>query len=217
MTPWGVGCYEAAGGRLPWEISHEEVQRDIASAARRLAGLGVGAGDRVLVCSLLSEAGQFWPWIVGAYLAGAQVSCADASRGDAARVATFTRHLAYRAVLGVNRALLDGLDDLGRPWQEVFAGAAVVAARPGAFGRLQGAGLAPHRLVVCGPAVGVGEVPGGPALVDGEEWELAADGGRVLVTNRKERMTTFDRAPTAVRGRAVGNWVLPDETEVWDG
>jgi hypothetical protein len=213
MTPWGIGCYEAATGRRPWEISHEEIQRDIAFAGRRLAALGVGAGDRVLVCSMLSEAGQFWPWIVGALLAGAQVSCADATRGDAARLATFTRHLTYRAVLGVNRPLLDGLDDLGRPWPEVFAGVALLGARPGAFGPLRAAGLAPHRFVVCGPVVGVGAEPDAPARVDGEEWELAAAGGHVLVTNRKERMTVFDRAPVAVRGRAAGDWVLPDETE----
>lgn len=213
MTPWGVGCYEAPAGRVPWPVSHEEILRDAAAAARRLAVLGIGGGDRVLVCSMFAEAAQFWPWILGAHLAGAQVSCADASRGDAARVAMFTRHLRFRAVLGVNASVLDGLDDLGRRFDDVFAGVAVVGARPGAWGRLRAAGLAPHRLVVCGPAVAIGEEPAAPARADAEEWELACEAGRVLVTSTRERMTVFDRTPTAVRGEVVGGGVVPSEEE----
>ena len=87
--------------RVPWEISQAEMQRDMGSAAQVLSELGVGAGKRVLFCSMLSEAGQFWPLIVGSMLAGAQLSCADATESDAARVAMFTRLLDYSAVLGV--------------------------------------------------------------------------------------------------------------------
>jgi hypothetical protein len=212
MTPWGVGSYEGPdGARVPWEISHEEIQRDVAAAAARLGSLGIGPGDRVLVCSMLAEAGQFWPLIVGTYLAGAQVSCADANRSDAARVAMFTRHLGFRAVLGVSAATLDGLDALGLAYGEVFGAVPVVGARPGAHGRLRATGLAPHLLVVCGPAVALADGPDAPARVDAAEWELSTVAGRVAVSNRRPRMTTFDRTPTAVCGEVVGDGLLPRE------
>ena len=64
------GRYDGPDGPVSWEIAHDEIQRDLGSAMRRLGELGVGSGDRVLFCSMLSEAGQFWPWILGAMLGG---------------------------------------------------------------------------------------------------------------------------------------------------
>ena len=118
------------------------------SAARTLATLGITGGTRVLFCSMLSEAGQFWPLTVGAMLSGAQLSCADANEGDALRVAMFTRLVEYRAVLGVTGAILDGLDALGHPYAEVFGGVEIVGARPDAYQRLVEAGLHPHHFVL---------------------------------------------------------------------
>ena len=58
----------------------------------------------------------------------------------------------------------------------MFGGVDIVGARPGAYERLEAAGLAPHRFVVCGPAIAIGREPGGPAFVaDGDEWELDVD------------------------------------------
>jgi hypothetical protein len=209
MTPWGVGCYDDGTARVVWEISHEEIRRDIDAAQRALRTLGVGPGEPALFCSMLSEAGQFWPLVVGAMLVGAQLSCADATEADAARVAMFTRQLRYRAVVGVDDAVLDGLDGLGLAYGDVFGRVPVVAARPGAYERLRAAGLAPHRFVLCGPAVAVAAGPDAPAHVDPDEWVLGADGTRIVVTSRRERATTFDRAPTAVEGSLVDGGVVP--------
>jgi hypothetical protein len=206
---WGVGCYESDTGRVAWEISHDEIQREMGAAPGRLARLGVGAGSRVLFCSMLSEAGQFWPLMVGAMLAGAQLSSADANEGDAARVAMFTRRLRYDAVLGVTPALLDGLDGLRVPYRDVFGGVRVVGARPGAYERLAAAGLAPHRFVLAGPAVAIGAEPGGPAHVDEQEWRVDLDGDVVCVTNLRPRATTFARTRTAVRARLAGGGIVP--------
>jgi hypothetical protein len=190
---------------VAWPISHEEIQRDLGSASRRLADLGLGSGRRVLFCSMLSEAGQFWPWILGAMLGGAQLSCADASTGEARRVATFCRLLDYDAVLGVSGPILDGLGELGLDPGEVFAGVPLVAARPDALGRLEGA----VPMALLGPALAIAAEPGEPTRVDGEEWVLDVDGeGRVLVTSRQARATTFVREPTAVRGRITGDGVI---------
>jgi hypothetical protein len=208
---WAIGRYEGPDGPVTWEISHEEIERDLASAPRALAALGVAAGGRVLHCSLLSEAGQFFPLVIGTMLAGAQVSCADATSGDASRVAMFLRLLDYDAVLGVNGATLDGLDELGIAYPDAFARARVVAARPDALTRLAAAGIAAHLFVLCGPAVAIAPAPDAPAVVaDPGEWELGLSRGRVVVTNLRPRATAFAATATAVRGAVVDGGVVPE-------
>jgi hypothetical protein len=69
--------------------------------------------------------------------------------------------------------------------------------------------LAPHRLVLVGPAIAIGREPSAPALVDADEWELDLDGDRVVVTNLRPRATTFNRTRTAVRGRIESGGVVP--------
>ena len=207
---WGIGSYEDGTTRVPWEISHAEIQRDMGSAARTLATLGITAGTRVLFCSMLSEAGQFWPLTVGAMLSGAQLSCADANEGDALRVAMFTRLVEYRAVLGVTGAILDGLDALDHPYADVFGGVEIVGARPDTYQRLVGAGLRPHHFVCCGPAVAVATAPGAPAGFDTSEWQLETDpDDRVRVSNLQPRATAFVRAYTAVYGEVADGGLTP--------
>ncbi len=205
--PWGIGSYvDGSGERVPWRITHEEIGRDIDGATKVLTELGV-AGKRVLWCSMLSQAGQFWPYVCGSYLAGARLSCADATAGEAARVGMFLRLMEYDAVFGVTDAILDGFDALGRRYEDVCAGVRIVGALPGAYERLRDAGLAPTRFVLCGPAVAIGRVPAGPALVTSDEWELAAEDGRICVTARRARGQAFVRTPTGVRGEIVDGGV----------
>lgn len=208
-VPWGVGCYDDGTRRVPWEISHEETQRAMGAAKAELEQRGIGVGSRVLFCSMLSEAGHFWPWMVGAMLAGAQLSCADANAGEAPRVAMFTRLLDYDAVLGVTPALLDGLDELGASYTDVLGRVRIVGARPGAHERLVGAGLAPYHFVLAGPAVAFAREPGGPAYADAAEWRFDVDGGVVCVTSLRPRATTFERTRTAVRGEIVDGGIVP--------
>jgi hypothetical protein len=208
---WAVGCYAGPDGPVTWEISHEEIERDLGSAARALTALGVGAGGRVLHCSLLTEAGQFFPLVIGTMLVGAQVSQADATAGDAARVAMFLRLLDYDAVLGVNAAILEGLDELGVSYPEAFARARIVCARPDALARLARAGIAAHPFVLCGPAVAIAPDPDAPAVVaDPGEWELGLRDGLVTVTNLRPRATQFRATATAVRGTVVNGGVVPE-------
>jgi hypothetical protein len=145
-------------------------------------------------------------------LTGAQLSCADANEGDAVRVEMFTRLVDYTAVLGVNGAILDGLDALGRPYAEVFAGIAVVGARPDAHARLVAAGLAPHHFVVCGPMIAVGPEPAAPARHDADEWRVEIDDGCLAVTNLQPRATSFARTRTAVRGVLAPGGFVPTTT-----
>jgi hypothetical protein len=213
-TLWGVGRYDGPDGPVSFEVGHEEIQRDLASAMSRLGELGLGSGQRVLFCSMLSEAAQFWPWILGAMLNGTQLSCADATEGEARRVATYCRSLPYDAVVGVTGGLLDGLDGLGLGYAEVFGGVPLVAARPDAARRLAASGVAPTAMAVCGPAVAIAAGPGAPARVDEEEWEVVADDdGTLCVTARKDRATPFVQTPTAIRGRISGPGEITFEGE----
>lgn len=200
---WAVAAYDDGERRVPWEVSHAEIERAMGGACSTLAQLGVQSGARVLWCSVLSESAHFWPLTIGTMINGAVFSLADATRADALRVAMFLRKLGLHGVFGVNEEILDGLDDLGHDYAEIFGGVEVIAAYPGAYERLVAAGLTPYRFVLCGPAVAIASEPGGPARVDATEWALASDGDRIVVSNLQPRAQTFDRAPTAVRGRLV--------------
>ncbi|HVJ98710.1 MAG TPA: hypothetical protein VNC41_17910 [Acidimicrobiia bacterium] len=200
---WGIGSYvDAENVRVPWEIGSDEINRDIGVATNVLGELGV-AGNGVLWCSMLSQSGQFWPYICGTVMAGARLSCADATAGEATRVAMFLKLMPYGAVFGVTEEILDGLDEMGRPYGDVFAGVRIVGAGPGAYERLAAAGLTPTRFVACGPALAFGREPGGPAFVADAEWEVDAEAGQICVTARQPRAQTFARTPVGVRGTIV--------------
>lgn len=209
---WGIAQYDDGTRRVPWPVSHAEIERGMGGAIPTLAGVGVDAGSRVLWCTLLSEAAHFWPLFIGTMLGGAQFSLADATAPDALRVGMFLRRLEYRAVMGVNDAVLDGFDELGRSYADVFGGVPVVGARPGAYERLRAVGLTPHWFVLCGPAVAIAVEPGGPARVDPGEWTLHEEYGRILVTSRRPRASVFDRTPTAIRGSLVDDHSFFPET-----
>lgn len=204
---WGVGQWvDRDGLRRSWPVTHTEIQRAMGHAPKVLSELGVGAGGRVLWCSMLSEAAQVWPFVVATMLSGAQLSCADATAAEAPRVAMFTRLIDYRAVMFVSGAILDGLDELGLAYRDVFGAVPVLGARPDAYDRLVVAGLAPQHAALVGPAVAIAREPGGPAYVDGDEWEVDLVDGCVAVTSRRETATRFERTFTNVRAaRASGN------------
>jgi hypothetical protein len=211
---WAVGTYCDGDGRAaPWEISHDEINRDIGVATTLLGELGV-AGRRVLVCSMLSQAGQHWPYVCGTVLAGAKLSCADSTFGEALRVSMFLRLMEYDTVLGVTPALLDGLEASDREPAEVFGGVRIVGAYPGAYERLVAAGLTPWRVALCGPALAIGRVPAGPAHVPAGEWELADLGDRIGITALQPRATSFIRTRIAVRGTIVDGGIVPDPPPV---
>ncbi|MDQ1434410.1 MAG: hypothetical protein QOF59_1226 [Actinomycetota bacterium] len=200
---WAIAAYDDGAGRVPWAVSHSEIERAMGGACSTLAGLGVRGGARALWCPVLSESAHFWPLMIGTMLNGGVFSLADATAADALRVAMFARSLQLQSVFGVNEAILDGLDELGIACADLFAGVEIVGAHPGAYERLVAAGLAPYWFVLCGPAVAIATEPGGPARVDATEWSLASDGDRILVSNLQPRAQEFERAPTRIRGRLV--------------
>jgi hypothetical protein len=211
---WAVGTYADERGDLaPWEISHDEINRDIGVATNVLTELGV-AGRRILWCSMLSQAGQHWPYVCGTVLAGAKLSCADSTYGEALRVSMFLRLMDYDAVLGVTPALLDGLEASGHAPADVFAGVRILGAHPGAYERLTSVGLAPWRVALCGPAIAIGLEAGGPAFVPAAEWELVDLGDHIGITALQPRATSFIRTPIAVRGTIADGGIVPASPEI---
>ena len=198
-TLWGIGRLAGDGGSgPPYRVSTDDVRCDLKAAIAALQSLGVGAGDHVLIVSMLSEAAQVGPFELAAGRIGARYSSADAQQFDAHRTATLVRRVEPRAVLGVDAAVVAGLDELGIDPAELFAAVPVVAARPDAIDRV------PHATwwLPLRPAIAVGCVGGKTvgAHVDATEWRIEDDEqGQVRITNvRADRATPLDRWPTGV-------------------
>jgi len=200
---WGVGSFRVGDEIVAYPVAQEDHHRDIGAAPKALASLGVHERSRVLVLSMLSEAAQYWPLQIGLLMSQAQFSLADASRFDAFRTAMFLRAMHYDVVLGLNTDVLDGLDDLGHDYADVFGAVPVLAARAGAYERLQAAGLAPRRWLHVGPTIAVECDALEGAHIDADEWAVDVDGGEVLLSARQPRAMEIDRLRTGVRGEVI--------------
>jgi hypothetical protein len=200
---WGVGSFAVGDRIVPYPVAKDDHNRDIGTAMKAVASLGIHERSRALVLSMLSEAAQYWPVQIALLVAKAQFSLADASRFDAFRTEMFLRAMHYDVVLGLNTEVLDGLDDLGHSYTDVFGDSPVLAARAGAYERLRDAGLSPRWWLHVGPTVAVECDQRAGAHVDDAEWELEHDGGEILITARNPRAATIDRLATGVRGDLV--------------
>ena len=203
ITPpevWGVGQFTVGDERVNWELSADETMRDGASAAGHLRALGVQPSEGVLFTSMLSEAPHFYPLFMGSLMVGAQLSLADATPFDAYRTAMFLRTVDYRAVLGINTDVLNGLEDMGLELRDCFAKVPVLCARPAAAARLQDGGLVANRFLLLGPALAIEASPGEGLRVDPELWDVGVDDGELVVTNLTPRRQRFERQRTGVRG-----------------
>jgi hypothetical protein len=191
---WNIGRYEAADGLHPWPMSADEWMAEAGSAMQLLTRLGVGAGTRVLLTSLLHEANSVWPLVVACMGTGAQHSCADATAGDAFRTRMFLRTLSYDAVLGIDADVLD-TESIER-LREV----PVIAARADAYEGLVAAGLAPHRWLQIGPVLAIGDRADGRAWFDPSRWTIESIDGELVVSSPVERLRSFDRVQSAMFG-----------------
>jgi len=190
---WGVGT---VGGES-WAVSPSDVVDETESAVEHLRTLGIGAGGLVLIVSRLAETIHVAPLELAAGRLDARWSSADATEGDAFRVASLIRQLEPHAVIGVNSTTVHALDDA----PSVFASVPVVAvtdataahAIPGSRWWLR---LGPASAFEC--AAGAG------AHLDGTRWRVETSAaGEVLVTNRVPRLTPATQLATGVRGHVV--------------
>ena len=200
---WAVGSFRVGDEVVTYPVSKADHGRDIATTAKALGSLGVNRATRVLVVSMLSESAQYWPVQIGLLMSQAQFSLADASRFDAFRTDMFLRAMHYDVVLGLSSDVLDGLDDLGHDYSAVFGSVPVLAARFGAYERLQDAGLEPRWWLHVGPTIAVECDARAGAHIDSDEWEIDVDGDEVLITARNPRATAIDHLRTGVCGEVL--------------
>lgn len=201
---WGVGRVDTAGGVTSWPVSQHDIDDEAAALAPRLAALGLGDGGLVLIVSLLSQAIHVVPLEQAAGLRGARYSSADATPFDAFRTVSLVRQLHPTVVLGIDRRVCDGIEELGRDLGEVFATVgAVVAADPDAARRLHGNGVDAGSWVRLGPT----SVIAGPGddgfAYDPGRWQIEERDGELLITNVAARLTPCDRLATGHRGRVL--------------
>jgi len=199
---WGVGRVIVGDEIVPWPVSEADIDDETEVAAAFLRDLGLGADELVLIVSYLSQAVHVAPFERAAGIVGALYSSADASRFDAFRTASLARQLKPTVVFGVDDAVLDGFDDLGRDPAEVFASVrAVVASGTTARARLACAGVTAGLWLRLG-ALSAVAYPGETELrYDPTRWQVEAAGNELLLTNLVDRLTRSDRFRTGFRGR----------------
>jgi hypothetical protein len=211
---WGVGRIvvtnsQGLGEVTPWPVSQHDIDDEAASLAPRLAALGLGDGGLVLIASLLSQAIHVVPLEKAAGIVGALYSSADATPFDAFRTVSLVRQLTPTLVVGIDSAVLDGMDDPATALGNVPA---VVCASADAGRRLREAGLEPRGWVKLGPTSAF-QGPDDEAFVyDETRWQVDEEGGELLITNVADRLTSSERLRTGVRGTvtAPGRLAITD-------
>jgi hypothetical protein len=198
---WGISEIATLDGPQSFAMSFDDFETDVASADDVLQSLGVARGDSVLAVSTFAESGVYAPVFEAAWRRGIIVSCAEATAADAYRVALLIRVLPrLRSVVGINDAVLDGLAAAEQDISSVFAGEAVVAARPSAWARLPHAGVPARLWVHLGPALGVECTErAGAHIASG--WHIDSDAEGILTIN-----AATERACGVQRWRAEGRW-----------
>lgn len=210
---WGVGRVVVEGVVTPWTVSQADIDDEAESLAPRLAALGLGDGDLVLIVSLLSQAIHVVPFEKAAGRVGALYSSADRTPFDAFRTASLIGQLRPSVVMGLDGEVLDGLEEYGRDLAETFAPVpAVVCTEPDAGSRLRAVGLRPRGWATLGPTSALQGLDDDAFVYDESRWAIEAlDGGELVITNVVDRLTRCDRFPTGVHGTVVapGRLELP--------
>ncbi len=201
---WGVGRVDTAAGVTPWPVSQDDIDDEAAALAPRLAALGLGDGGLILIVSLLSQAIHVVPLEQAAGLVGARYSSADATPFDAFRTVSLVRQLRPTIVLGIDRRVCDGIEELGRDLGEVFAGVgAVVAADLDAARRLHNHGIDAGRWVRLGPTSVIACAGDDGFGYDPSRWQIEERDGELLITNAAARLTPCDRLATGYQGQVL--------------
>jgi hypothetical protein len=208
---WGVGRLVIGDVVTPWPVSQHDIDDEAESQAPRLAELGVGAGDLVLIASQLSEAIHAVPLERAAGKLGALYSSSDATAPDAFRCASLIRQLEPAAAVGVDAAVVAGLRRLGRELGDVFGPVTghVATADEDAHAALSDAGVRPRRWVKLGPTSAWETEPAsGVVAFDADRWKADDDAGEIRLTNVADRLTPCDHLRTGVRGRVSAPGVI---------
>ena len=219
-TLWGVGTLRRRHGRA--SRGRSRTPRSSATSARRRARArrrsASTAGTRVLFCSMLSEAGQFWPFIGRRHARRARSSRAP-TRTRATRCASRCSCGSCEYRRGARRDRRDprrARRARSTRTPTCSARSTIVGARPDAYARLAAAGLAPHHFVAVRPGRRdrVADRARRRASTPTSGSSTSTRRPRARHQACSPRATTFVRTPTAVRGALVdGGIVAATRTE----
>lgn len=199
--PVAVGRFldrQARKTSLPF--SAQEVERSTLAIAKRLGSFHFRTGNQFLMISVYDECAQFSPLERALHEQGLVMIPADAVVFDAARSETILRRFDISAVVGINGAVLDGLEANGHDPKVLLSGK-LVWARPCAYERLKGVNeVTLLRWIDLGPTVALECAHGGGAHICQIEWDVVSNDGEILLTSRLERALDFHNYATGMLG-----------------
>ena len=197
---YGIGTYSTGSGSTDFEIGWDEFARDTEWAKSMVVEAGITRGDPVL----FSAANHENPWITPVVRAvrriGAPYVTAETYGWDSRRFATYLSRLPIKAVVGLGKETVEALADPKEMLSTLLSQVRVVWARAGALPLLDAQQIQAATYLPLGPALGLGMPGEQGARVNGDEWAVVEDGGRVRVTNKRPRATRFDAVDTGVVG-----------------
>lgn len=197
---FGIASCLVGTTTVDFEIGWNEHERDVDWAESILRTAGLGAGDLVLITISSWEGPWTTPVVRALRRIGVIILCAEVWSFDARRTSMFLQRFPVRAIFGLSGETLTGLESAEPPIAELLCDVEIVWARPDALPRLND--VAPEVLpcILLGPALALG-IPGqAGVVVNAAEWAVDTEDGELLVSNARERLATFDRVPTGIRG-----------------
>jgi hypothetical protein len=197
---YGIGTYSVDDSRADFEIGWDELDRDSDWTHNVLVEAGIKRGDLVLFSTPNHEGPWTCPIVRSLRRIGAPYATSETYGWDSRRFAMYLRRLPVKAIIGIGGETVSALSDSEGTLSSLLGGVGVVWARPEAVSRLRDLHTGVATYAPIGPALGLG-LPGEPgARVNGDEWAVAGIGGRIHVTNRRPRATTFVSADTGIFG-----------------
>jgi hypothetical protein len=201
---FGIASCPVGPETMEFEIGWDEFERDLDWAETLLRSAGLGPGDRALTMLNPWEGPWTTPVVRALQRIGVINLPAEVWPFDYRRTSMFLQRLEVKAIFGLCGDTLTGLEQEEPSVAELLRNVEIVWARPDALPKL--GDVAPQVLpyVMLGPALALG-VPGkSGVVVNGAEWAVDTEGGELVVSNARERLATFDRAPTGLRGSVSG-------------
>jgi len=208
---YGIAGWRAGTDEFEYEIGWDEFERDVDWTESLLAAAGLRSGDLVLITGQNCEGPWIGPVAHALRRIGVTYTCAEVWSFDARRTSMFLQRLPIRAVIGLCGDTVAALEPEQPPIAELFKNVEFVWGRPDALAWLTSVASEVIPFAPLGPALAMG-LPGKPgAAVNPDEWTVDSEAGQLVVTNVRERASSFDRAPTGVRGQVLSEGVIaPD-------
>jgi hypothetical protein len=200
---YGIGTYAVGTSAADFELGWDELERDTEWAHCMLAKAGVRRGQLVLFSTPNHEGPWIAPLVRALRRIGAPYATSETYGWDSRRFAMYLRRLPVKAIVGIGAETVAALSDSEGTLPALLAGVDVVWARPDAVSPLQALQTNVGTYVPLGPAIGLGMPGERGARVNGDEWTVSETSGRIHVSNKRPRATSFDSADTGVSGEVM--------------